>query len=329
MPFNKNTVFLCVTDFCNAECSFCDFWKTKNPVFIKKDDIELVIENLRSKLNCGFVEITGGEPLAYPHIYELVKEANKKKIITQLMTHGGLLREDRITRLNEAGLNIISISIDHYNEDIFNNHRGIKNLSQIIQKNVPLFKRTNIVTSAGVTIAKHNIDDFEKTAKFVLDIGFDLVFFSLPIMDTESSYKIGANSPDSIDFTNDELADVVKRIIVLKKKLKRKLVHHELFLKDMLNFYTGLKQKYACKSGENVFYVDNKLDVYECMVKSNVLGNLKTEVKLLEDAECYLCPLQCHRESSLMYHGFKSFPFQFDLAMRQDSWKIVARKLVG
>lgn len=329
MLFNKNTVFLCVTDFCNAECSFCDFWKTKKPIYIQKDDIEFLMESLRTRLNCGFLEITGGEPFAYPHIYELVEEANRKKIITQLMTHGGLLREDRIDRLDKAGLNIISVSIDHYNEAIFNSHRGIKNLSQNIQEKLPTFKETSIVTSAGITIAKHNIEDFEKTAEFALDIGFDLVFFSLPITGTESSYKIGADSPDSIDFSNEELADVVDRISSLKVKLKKKIVHHESFLNEIKNFYTGAPQKFACKSGENVFYVDNRLDVYECMVKSNKLGNLKTEVNLLKDAECFLCPLQCHRESSLMYHGFKSLPFQFDLAMRYDSWKIAKRKLVG
>ena len=329
MLFNRNAVFLCVTDFCNAKCSFCDFWKTEKAVFIKKEDVDVTVQNLQNKLKCGYLEITGGEPFAYPHIYDLIEAASKIKIITQLMTHGGLLREDRITRIDKAGLNIISVSIDHYDEKIFNNHRGIENLSQNIQNNLPLLKRTKIITSAGITIAKHNIEDFEKTAEFALDIGFDLVFFSLPISGTESSYKIGMNSPDSIDFSNNELVDVVKRIIELKKKLKKKLVHHETFLKDMLSFYSGLPQKYSCKSGENVFYVDNRLDVYECMVKSNVLGNLMGEVKILKDTECYLCPLQCHRESSLMYHGFKSLPFQFDLATRKDSWQIITRKLIG
>ena len=327
--FNKNSVFLCVTDFCNAHCSFCDFWKTERATHIKKDDVELTVDLLQSKLNCGFLEITGGEPLIYPYIYNLIEAATKKKIITQLMSHGGLLTEDKIQRLNETGLNIISISVDHYDENIFNNHRGIENLSQIIQNNLSYFKQTKIITSAGITIAKHNIDDFEKTAEFALSIGFDLVFFSLPIMGTESTYKIGLNSPDSINFSNKELADVVRRLIVLKKKLRKRIVHHETFLNDILNFYTGAPQKYACKSGENVFYVDNYLDVYECMVKSNKLGNLKGDVSLLSDAECFLCPLQCHRESSLMYHGMKSLPFQFDLATRKESWRIIKHKLVG
>lgn len=326
---NKNSVFLCVTDFCNAQCSFCDFWKTERATNINKEDVDLTVDLLQTKLNCGYVEITGGEPLIYPYIYDLINAATRKRIITQLMTHGGLLTEDKIQKMNQAGLNIVSISIDHYKEDIFNSHRGIENLSQVIQQNLPHFKKTNIITSAGITIAKHNIEDFEKTAEFALSIGFDLVFFSLPIMGTESTYKIGMNSPDSIDFNNDELADIVKRIITLKKELKKKMVHHELFLQDMLSFYMGAPQKYSCKSGENVFYVDNHLDVYECMVKSNKLGNLKGDVKLLTDAECYLCPLQCHRESSLMYHGMKSLPFQFDIAMRRESWKIIKHKLVS
>lgn len=326
---NKNSVFLCVTDFCNAKCSFCDFWKTERATYIKKEDVGFTIEQLQSKLNCGFLEITGGEPLVYPYVFDLIKEATNKKIITQLMTHGGLLNEDKILKMDKAGLNIVSVSVDHYDETVFNAHRGIENLSQIIQHNLPHFKNTNIITSAGITIAKHNIDDFEKTAEFALDIGFNLVFFSLPIMGTESTYKIGLNSPDSIDFSNEELADVVKRIIELKKKLKKKLVHHDLFLEDMLNFYRGKSQKYSCKSGEYVFYVDNYLDVYECMVKSNKLGNLKGDVKILNNAECYLCPLQCHRESSLMYHGIKSLPFQFDLAMRRESWKIIRSKLAS
>ncbi len=327
MMINRNTVFLCVTDFCNAKCSFCDFWKTEKANYIPKDEIEKLIKNLKQKLKCGYLEITGGEPFAYPYLYELVSEAANHKIITQVMTHGGLLNQEKIQKLDKAGLDILSISFDHYKDEIFNNHRGIDNLKEIIEKNLKYFSDTKIITSAGITIAKHNVNELEQIANYVLEIGFELVFFSFPISNPASTYKIGLDSPDVIDFSNDELANIADRLSTLKAELNNKMVHHELFLKDIKNYYLGSKQKYACKSGENVFYVDNKLDVYECMVKDNILGNLNGDVFILNDAECYLCPLQCHRESSAFYHGMKSFPFHFDLATKKETWNILKSKL--
>ncbi len=327
MILNRNTVFLCVTDFCNAKCSFCDFWKSEKANFIPKEEIEKLVKTLKQKLSCGYLEITGGEPFTYPYINELIAEASDKKIITQLMTHGGLLNKDRINRLNKSGLNILSISFDHYKDEIFNNHRGIENLKSTIENNLQFFRDTNIITSAGITIAKHNVEELEQIAHYVLEIGFELVFFSFPISNPQSTYKIGLDSPDVIEFSNNELAEIVDRLLILKKELKNKMVHHELFLKDIRNFYSGGKQKFFCKSGENVFYVDNKLDVYECMVKDNVLGNLNGDVFILKDAECYLCPLQCHRETSSFYHGLKSFPFHLDMAFRKQTWKTLKSKL--
>ncbi|MGD8779648.1 MAG: radical SAM protein [Ignavibacteria bacterium] len=328
MILNRNTVFLCVTDFCNAKCSFCDFGRTARADFIPKKEIPGLFKNLQRKLKCGYLEITGGEPLTYPYINELISEASENKIITQMMTHGGLLNKERINKLYKAGLNILSVSFDHYKDDVFNNHRGIKGLKKTIEKNLPLIKDAKIISSAGITIAKHNVDELEQIAHYVLDIGFDLLFFSFPITNPESTYKIGLGSPDVIEFSNIKLVEIVDRLIALKKELKNKMVHHKLFLKDIRNFYSGGKQKFYCKSGENTFYVDNKLDVYECMVKDNILGNLNGDVFILKDAQCYLCPLQCHRESSAFYHGLKSLPFSLDLAVKKETWRVLKSKLL-
>lgn len=299
MMIKKNVVLFCVTDFCNAGCEFCSFWRTKKITFPKKEELIKAIKNTRKKLSCGAIQFTGGEPLTYPFIFDAIKAAGKAGMITQMMTNGSLLNTKNIAKLEEAGLDALAISLDHYDYEIMEGNRKIKGLMEKVKKGAQEAKKTNMLLQAGITVSRFNMNDLEKITKFAIKLGFDEIHFCLPMTHLDSSYKLGSGKKGTTeDLTNKNMAKIMDNIIKLKKKFHKEVAHSNSFLEDMKKFYLGEEQKYPCKGGENMFYLDNKLTVYQCMKKSKKLGNINNDVKIMKNVKCYDCPLQCFREPS-------------------------------
>ena len=316
-------VLFSVTDVCNATCDFCTFWHTKHATAPAEETIDETIHNIYHRLGCGYLQFTGGETLLYPHIERMISAAARYPMITQLMTNGGLLKPAKIERLAAAGLGSVTISIDHWNASIFDAHRGIPGLSNRIATAIPLLHANGLVSSGGITIARHNVDDLEAVATQWLDRGMDMVYFSLPVSSTGSSYQIGTDIDGVIDFTPSEMIAVIERIKQLKKELGSRLLHHPAFLEDAQRYYRDEVQQYPCKGGENVFYVDHTLTVFDCMTRGVALGHINGTLETLHGTACTDCPIQCFRESSTYYQGISSLPF-FGAHFRQaESWKLL------
>src|SRR5258705_12089805 len=84
-PFS---VLVQVTNRCNMQCSFCDFWPNAAP---KKEeltvsDYERVAKQM-ADIGCYVVSIEGGEPLVRPDIVDVIRAFGKKHLPV-LFTNG-------------------------------------------------------------------------------------------------------------------------------------------------------------------------------------------------------------------------------------------------
>jgi MoaA/NifB/PqqE/SkfB family radical SAM enzyme len=102
-----------VTNRCNMECSFCDFWP--NPA--RRGEELTAAEYGRvaaemAELGCFLLSIEGGEPLVRPDLCEIV-QAFSERHLTALFTNGWYMTPDKAAALFEAGLVHASVSIDY------------------------------------------------------------------------------------------------------------------------------------------------------------------------------------------------------------------------
>jgi len=102
---------LVVTRRCNLSCSYCNEYDDASPVV----PLEALRERVRdlAALKTLMVACTGGEPLLHPQISEVVREIRRAGMIAMITTNGHLLTEEKISRLNEAGLQALQVSIDN------------------------------------------------------------------------------------------------------------------------------------------------------------------------------------------------------------------------
>lgn len=99
-----------VTDECNFKCEGCYRRTLENhrPLEeVKKDIIAC-----RRMTNCDGIAISGGEPLLYPHIVEVVDFISRQKMKSMILTNGELLTWELAVELKKAGLDKIHFHID-------------------------------------------------------------------------------------------------------------------------------------------------------------------------------------------------------------------------
>lgn len=117
---NINTLYIILTEKCNLGCAFCALGCDNST---EMDSLELDINRLKNKLidlikqsNPRKVILTGGEPLIYGklgEVIELLKEHTTAKIVLQ--SNGLLLNEEIIDRCLKD-VDCIEISTSHYDE---------------------------------------------------------------------------------------------------------------------------------------------------------------------------------------------------------------------
>lgn len=66
-----------------------------------------------------------GEPLLYKDIFQAIEHASRKNLQVMLTTNGSLLTEDNVSRLADAGIYSLDLSLQVYNKDA----HGIRNAS--------------------------------------------------------------------------------------------------------------------------------------------------------------------------------------------------------
>jgi len=105
------------TNFCNFNCKHCGVNKSKKMDYIPIKKVEKLLDVAK---NQGFERMFitgGGEPtIDFKKVIGIIKEAEKRKIESSMVTNGSFLLKDikKLDKLKEAGLKVISFSIDKF-----------------------------------------------------------------------------------------------------------------------------------------------------------------------------------------------------------------------
>ena len=110
-------VLLQVTNRCNMQCTFCDFWP--NGVApgeeLSLDDFARLERGL-SELGTFLVSIEGGEPFVRPDLIDIVRIFSRRHI-PLLYTNGWYVDDAKARALWHAGLAQVGVSIDYPTAD--------------------------------------------------------------------------------------------------------------------------------------------------------------------------------------------------------------------
>lgn len=130
------------TTRCNLKCPGCYRGADKAdhlPYTLSLEEVKAQIDWLIEKRNIHTLSISGGEPLLYKHLIEVVEYATEKNIRTMIYSNGLSLTEKKIIELSEAGATQFLIHADKYQ-----NRSDIKEgmtLNDLHQKYCDMFRK--------------------------------------------------------------------------------------------------------------------------------------------------------------------------------------------
>lgn len=294
-----NTAVFALTTKCNCKCIMCGMHKNP-PELMEFEDVKKVLKFLAEN-KFIVVYFTGGEPTLHPNIVEIVEFADRLGLATSLTTNGTLTK-NQLKGLKDAGLMLLSVSIDHWNPEICEKIRGVKGIMQKQEEAILYAKKIGLKVYALVYINPWLVvDGIEKIIDYV---NFNLgapIGFCYPTQSEVNTFKLYG------DFYNNELnkklRDSIEKILRLKK-LGYNILNVGTYLEDILSL--NKTRNFYCKGGENVFYIDWHGDVYPCFLRGKLFNIFKDKPKILRNVKCDDCFINCFREPSLLPQIFRS-----------------------
>jgi MoaA/NifB/PqqE/SkfB family radical SAM enzyme len=256
------------------------------------------------------VYFTGGEPTLHPDLVPLVRHANRLGLVTS-MTTNGTSSLTTLTQLRDAGLDVLSVSLDHWDNEVCERLRGHQQIQAKQEAKLRYAKQIGLRVYAltylnSLLCQDGAIQTFVEYVDHKLDVP---IAFCFPTACEENTYRLCGVGPEP-DYAR--LYDTIYTILQLKRRGHR-IVNPTVYLEDVLRFLRRKPPTVYCRGGEDVIYVDWLGNMYPCFLRSKLFNALKDAPHFLHDVQCNDCVINCFREPSI----FAQFPKQSTFAFRE------------
>jgi len=158
-----------LTDRCNYSCPYCRGLK---PEYRGDIDYETAMSTLLLWIQDGLkhVRFSGGEPLLYKHLYDLIVLCKAGGVERIAISTNGSAILSAYTKLIEAGVNDISISLDACCVSDGQKMSGGVDRWDTVIKNIGLLSKETYVT-VGVVLTDDNIEHTTEIIQLAHDLG--------------------------------------------------------------------------------------------------------------------------------------------------------------
>lgn len=145
---------IAVTTVCNFRCSFC----SKAGLKPRHLDGALLWDILDEAVELGLekVEFTGGEPLLYPGLLDLVDELRSRGVTSLLVTNGSVLSGGSAARLARAGA-MVAVSLSTLDEKKFAEMTGTRGRLSSVTRGVGLLRRAGFGSQRAPLLAVQSV----------------------------------------------------------------------------------------------------------------------------------------------------------------------------
>lgn len=258
------------------------------------------------------VYFTGGEPSLHPYLVTFVRYANRLGLITSTTTNG-TVSLTKLAQLQKAGLDVLSVSLDHWDNEVCERLRGHRGIQAEEVSKLRYAKQLGLRVYALAYLNPRLCEDgaiqtFVEYVDQILDVP---LAFCFPTKSEENSYRLCGLGTDA-DYST--LYQTVHKILELKRDGHR-ILNPTVYLEDVLRFMRGKPPVAYCRGGEDVVYVDWLGNTFPCFLRPKLFNPLEESPHFLHDVRCNDCVINCFREPSV----FAQFPKRPMFTLREYS----------
>jgi MoaA/NifB/PqqE/SkfB family radical SAM enzyme len=219
-------------------CDYPEFYPKDRDMPL--DQIKQIIDQIKI-LGAEALDLSGGEPMARPDIYEIISYAKALGLRVMMGTNGVLIGSVEAAKLKNADITFISISLEGP-EPVHDPIRGPGNFQKALNA-IKNLKQQGLKVGAGITLSKVNYKLIVPFSKYLLEeVGVDSIYinpFSSDML-LEENRNLRAHefqiTPDLIP----DLAAQVNKLSEYSQCIPYKLPSLN-FLKRIPDYFSGEK----------------------------------------------------------------------------------------
>ncbi len=252
-----------ITNNCNFLCPHCRAFQKP-----EKENKKLEDKILKELIDAEVlvVNISGGEPLLHPRVFEFAKKLTEHDVYVIISTNGYFYKKYRKDIL-DSGIKMVQVSVDGPKE-LHEKFRGVEGSFENALDALKMAKEDGLRTQMNVTITADNINTLEYNYHLAKELGVNKVFYRRVVpygKAAENRYVL----PDKKQYYeaiqklasfHDDYLQVLIDDPILNVLLKRES-----------------KEYLACSAGINNLGISSNGNVYPCIFLREKLGNLKTD----------------------------------------------------
>jgi len=273
-PFSQETsapirMDLALTFRCQNDCVHCYSGGPRKSVELTTDEWKKTIERLY-ELGIFIVDFTGGEPTLREDLPELLLHAQRRGVVTGLVTNGRRLKDrEYVDKLVSAGLDFAQITIESHDPSV---HDLITKAEGSWKETVQAIKNvleTPIYLTTNTTLNKYNSKDFLETIDFLHESGIE-VFGCNSLIYSGKAPSIAEEFAIDID----TLANLLPRINEKASQLGMKFLWYtptQYCEMNPVNLGLGVK---SCTAARINMCIGPDGSVYPCQSYFEPLGNI-------------------------------------------------------
>lgn len=179
LPYNKLPVLseIALTYRCNLACRFCyaacGCRKDPSAEELPAADLVRILRVIALEAQVPSVSFTGGEPCLRPELPELVAEAKKLGMWTNLITNGTLVTPELARRLKDAGLDSAQVSLEAGTAELHDKITAVPGAFGKCAAGVRNLRAAGVHTHTNTTVSALNKDALEPLLDAVKALGPD------------------------------------------------------------------------------------------------------------------------------------------------------------
>lgn len=191
---------------CNFSCRHC-YSRGSTREELAYADVLAVVDELAA-CRVAFANFGGGEPLIYPHLFEVARYATDKGVKVTMNTNGWFLDEKAAGNLAEAGFRSVGVSIDGADPAVHDSFRSREGSFVRALKALENLKDVGVPSTVSAVIFKGNLHQYKRIVELSAERGANTVYlhnFKCSGRGMENREELDLSPEEWRDFYRDAL----------------------------------------------------------------------------------------------------------------------------
>lgn len=166
-----------ITEKCQLKCKHCCNEHRRNSREVSLENAKKIVDELKDNLVEKII-FTGGDPLMYPYIMDIIEYSKHKGMKVSISTNGIMLNK-LSEKLKSVNPDKIIIGLDGFSKNSNDTFRGVDGAFQCVKSGLNKLKDSNIKIDIHCVITTLNIHEIETLSEYCNENNFELSLSSL------------------------------------------------------------------------------------------------------------------------------------------------------